>query len=421
MGKENIFKPTIGQESPHQVSNDNGFIQVNFAILKNVVVKSTIFPYRNIDKYSWTSPDGKTHNQIDHVLIDRIWQSSVLYVRRFRGADCDTDIYLVIGNVSERLAVAKQAAQRFDRQRFNLRELNEPEVREKYQIEITNRFAALENSDDDEDVNRTRENIKEYIQTSAKESMGLDEFKQNKSWFDEECLGVLDQKKRAKMQWIKDPSQSTVGNVNNIKREVSGHFRNKKNAYLSAKLRNSKLTIRSKILGTCVEASMTLRMGYKPRCNRVEDEKGDLVADSRGIVARWRNYFSQLFNVYGVTDVRQAKIHTTEPLVPEPTASEFERAIDKLKSHKSPGINPIPAEVIKAGGRTIYLEIHKLIISICKKEKLPEEWNESFIVPIHKKGDKTDCKIIGAYQFANHLQTFIQHPALKVNSICEGN
>jgi len=51
----------------------------------------------------------------------------------------------------------------------------------------------------------------------------------------------------------------------------------------------------------------------------------------------------------------------------------------------------IPAELIKTGGRTICLEIHKLITSIWKKEELPEEWKESIIVPIHKKGDKTDC------------------------------
>ena len=94
-------------------------------------------------------------------------------MRSFRGADCDTDHYLVIAKVRERLAVGKQAAENFDRQRFNLRKLNEPEVREQYQIDITNRFAALENSDDDEDVNRTWENIKETIQTSAKESLGL--------------------------------------------------------------------------------------------------------------------------------------------------------------------------------------------------------------------------------------------------------
>jgi hypothetical protein len=134
-----------------------------------------------------------------------------------------------------------------------------------------------------------------------------------------------------------------------------------------------------------------LKKGYQPRYNIVKDEKGDLVADSHSIVARWKNCFSQLFNVRGVKDVGQAEIHTAEPLVPEPSASELELAIDKLKTRKSPRINQIPAEMIKAGGRTIFLEIHKLITSIWKRDELPEEWKESIIIPIHKKGDKTDC------------------------------
>jgi hypothetical protein len=56
-------------------------------------------------------------------------------------------------------------------------------------------------------------------------------------------------------------------------------------------------------------------------------------------LARWRNYFSQIVNVHGVNDVRQAEIHTAELLVPEPSVSEIELAIDELKSHKSPGID----------------------------------------------------------------------------------
>jgi len=170
--RENIFKPTIGQESLHQDSNDNGVRLVNYATSKNLVVKSTMFPHRNIRKYTWTSPDGKTHNQIDHVLIDRRWHSSVLDVRSFRGADCDTDHHLVIAKVKERLAVGNQAAQRFERQRFKLK-FNEPEDRQQYQIEIINRFAALENSDDDEDINRAWENIKENIQTFSERESGF--------------------------------------------------------------------------------------------------------------------------------------------------------------------------------------------------------------------------------------------------------
>jgi len=59
---------------------------------------------------------------------------------------------------------------------------------------------------------------------------------------------------------------------------------------------------------------------------------------------------SQLLNVHGVNDVRQTAIHTAEPLVPETCAFEFEMAIEKLNRHKSPGIDQIPAEMIKSGG-----------------------------------------------------------------------
>ena len=77
--------------------------------------------------------------------------------------------------------------------------------------------------------------------------------------------------------------------------------------------------------------------------------------------------------------------------MPELSAFEVEMAIEKLTRYKSPGIDQILAELLKAGGRTICSEIHKLIISIWNKEELPEEWKELIIVPIYKKGDKTDC------------------------------
>ena len=119
-----------------------------------------------------------------------------------------------------------------------------------------------------------------------------------------------------------------------------------------------------------------VKKGYQPRTNIVKDEKGDLVADSQSILAWGRKHFSQLLNIHGVNDVRQTELHTAELLVPEPSAFELELANEKLKSHKSPGIDQIPAEFIKAGGRTICSEIHKLIISIWNKEKLLEEWKE---------------------------------------------
>ena len=125
-----------------------------------------------------------TNNQTDHILTDRRWHSSVLDAQSFSGADCDNDYYLVVANVRERLALSKQVAQRFDGERFNLRKLNELEVRKQYQIEVTNRSEALENLSDDKNINRAWENIKENIKTSAQESLGLQELKQHKPWFD---------------------------------------------------------------------------------------------------------------------------------------------------------------------------------------------------------------------------------------------
>jgi len=112
-----------------------------------------------------------------------------------------------------------------------------------------------------------------------------------------------------------------------------------------------------------------------------------LVTGSHSILARWRNYsyFSELLNVHGVNDVRQTEIHTAVPLVPEPSAFEVELAIENLKSHKSPGTDQIPAELIKTGGRAFRYEIHKLIISIWNKKELPLEWKGSVIVSIYKE------------------------------------
>jgi hypothetical protein len=108
LGREDIFKPRIGNESSHEISNDNGVRVATFATSKNLTVKSTMFPHRNIHKFTGKSPDGKTHYKIDHILIDRRRKSSVFDVRSFSVADCDTDFYLVVARVRKRLAVSKQ-------------------------------------------------------------------------------------------------------------------------------------------------------------------------------------------------------------------------------------------------------------------------------------------------------------------------
>jgi hypothetical protein len=101
---------------------------VEFIRSQELVVKRTMSPHRNIHNYTWTSPDRNIHRQFDHILIFR-WHSSILDVRSFRGADCDTVQYQVVANVRERLTERKRAAHKFHVERFNFGKLNELEVR----------------------------------------------------------------------------------------------------------------------------------------------------------------------------------------------------------------------------------------------------------------------------------------------------
>jgi hypothetical protein len=83
---------------------------------------------------------------------------------------------------------------------FNLKKLNEVEGKEKY-VEVSNRFAALEDLDAEVEINTVWEIIRENIKISAKESLSYYKPKHHKPWFDKGCSELLDQRKQAKLQW----------------------------------------------------------------------------------------------------------------------------------------------------------------------------------------------------------------------------
>ena len=126
-------------------------------------------------------------------------------------------------------------------------------------------------------------------------------------------------------------------------------------------------------------------------------------------------------NIHGVNYVRQTELHTLEPVLAESSAFEVEMATEKLKRHKSPCMDQIPAELTKARGRTICCDICKLINSVWSKEELPEERKGSIIVPIYMKGDKTDLIIIEAHHLGQVYTQFNPLPAVKVNPIYRQN
>jgi hypothetical protein len=86
----------------------------------------------------------------------------------------------------------------------------------------------LENFDDNVDMNRAWESIRENIKISAKESLGYYKLQKNKAWFDDECSKLIDRRKQAKLQWLQNPSQVNGDKMDNVRREASRTFRTKK-------------------------------------------------------------------------------------------------------------------------------------------------------------------------------------------------
>jgi len=248
------------------------------------------------------------------------------------------------------------------------------EVKEEYQVKISNRFACSEILDDDNivDINRAWEStsIRENIKSSPPERFCYDDLKQHKYCSDEECSKVLDQRKQAKLQWLQSPSHTYEDNLNNVIRETHRSLREKEE-YQEEKIKHLVTKGKNKVIRG-VYKGKEFKKRYRPRTELVNDENCDLLAHSRSILNRWKGYFCQLLNVHGVNDIRQRKMQIAEPLVPENSSLEVDIAIEKLLRYKSPGVDQIPAQLIQAGKKTLSSQIQKLFNSIWNKEELSQ-------------------------------------------------
>jgi hypothetical protein len=133
------------------------------------------------------------------------------------------------------------------------------------------------------------------------------------------------------LQWIRIPSKINGDELYNIRYEASRHFRNKKREYLKDKINELATDSKNKNIRPLSRGINEFKRGYQPRNNLVKYENGDLLADSHNILNRWKNYFSQLFNVHN--DSRQIEVHTAKLLVPGLSPFEVEIAIANLKKY----------------------------------------------------------------------------------------
>ncbi|KMQ82441.1 craniofacial development protein 2-like protein, partial [Lasius niger] len=198
LGKEDIYKGVVGPHSLHRITTDNGERLINFAASRELVVSSTCFLHKNIHKGTWRNPTGNITNQIDHVLIDSRHASNVMDVRSYRGANIDSDHYLVMAKIRARISMAK-CEKHQEIRGYNIEALKSIDTSTEFSRKVTTKLQRIQNIDS---VDEYWQKCSLAITSSATEVLGPIPRRPRKEWFDAECKRAIQEKNTARQKWI---------------------------------------------------------------------------------------------------------------------------------------------------------------------------------------------------------------------------
>lgn len=320
IGREETFRPTIGRESLHVDSNDNGMRTILFAAAKDLIIKMTCFRHKDIHKATWVSPDRTTKNQIDHFLIDKRRYTNVLDVGAYRGADSDSDHFLVVAKLRARIAASQSGKRANKAESFDIKKLQDGLERVRYQVEISNRFQALEESEENDEPNSRWTAIEKTIKGVAKKVLGKQKKSKSKPWFDEECELWFEKRKKAKLDSLRNESDRTaVDTYLTVRKQAAAIYRGKKHEHQKGEIRKIETNSKENNPREMYKGINAIRKGFHSSSQLMKDEGGNLVTSENELLLLWKNYFDKLLNVHENSEETGDEIHTAELHVEEPT------------------------------------------------------------------------------------------------------
>ena len=143
VGSDNLNFERVMKREGCGVQNDNGERLVEWCAFNNIIIGGTLFPHHNIHKLTWTSPNGRDQNQVDHLMVNSMWRRSLLDVRVRRGADASSDHHVVTAKVRLKLRAAGSNKQRVPR--YDISRLQDQRTKNAFVLQLRNRFQALSN------------------------------------------------------------------------------------------------------------------------------------------------------------------------------------------------------------------------------------------------------------------------------------
>ena len=273
--------------------NENGEQLTGFCQSHNLVIGGTIFPHKRMHTATWKSPDNVTQNQIDHICISKKFRRSLLDVRVLRGADVDSDHYLLISDVQ--LKLKKRVQEKNPRIKYNTKALQHRDVLDSFKLELSNKFQTLENlnQEETEDVEIHWNKIKVALNETSRSVLGLR--KQNhKPWITQDTLDIVEKRRelRIRLLSLQNQTQELREEYRAISKTAKKSTRRDKRLHLEQVATEVEQAANQNRMKDVYDATKKLSGKYSRGSSHIRDNNGTLLNKADETMDRWVQHFS---------------------------------------------------------------------------------------------------------------------------------
>ncbi|KAL4083606.1 hypothetical protein QTP88_028922 [Uroleucon formosanum] len=304
IGKENNYKPTIGSESLHEITNDNGNKLITFATANNMIISNTYFPHKNIHKQAWISP------------LDNRIKSCVKDIKNMRGSSAMSDHFLAKNKYKEKI------------NKDILKTTTAKVYQEKIVIELRDIQKMV-------NLNEAWEKVEQAIKITAKK----------KRWFNEECKAAQEEKDRARTKVLQNPSEDNKRLLAQKQRDAKKVIRRNKRLWEKERIHTIENN-RNNNSRIFFEKANEVKRGYQTRPTAMKKHDGSLLTESKEIACEFKDMFEKLLNQPNENNTI-LQYSTVEQQLEKPSEDEVKMGLDMLKNGKAPGDDEIVSECLK--------------------------------------------------------------------------
>lgn len=365
--------------------NDAGDRLMQFCQENRFRIANTWFIQPKRRLYTWTSPNGQHRNQVDFILCQQRWKSSITSTKTLPGADCNTDHQLLVAKMKLKLCKIKKNT---TQKKFNV-----DNISPMYAVEVKNRFDLLspEGKDPDEQWREIRDTTIEI----AEKHVPYQKPKKTNKWLSDNTIKIADQRRVAKARGNRDEAKKLNADFQREARKDKGRQLDEQCQHLEEA--NKKGHSRAMFAELKV-----MRSSFSARKGTVRDRDGNELSDQQKIKNRWREYTEELY----ANQIEHQEDNDNGQMDREPNILEDEIAwaMRQLPNKKAPGIDRIPAELLKSVPVSVITALCQEIWYTCK---WPKDWTRSVFIPLPKKGDARDCSNYRTIALISHASKIL--------------